>query len=125
MTGRKMPKGRPFQKGVVQNPSGRPKKTTSWKEAEDLLREALPRILKMEKNELQNLLQSNPTGAEMLAAKYIHEHIPQAVERFLGKVPNLTEVSGPKGGPLETKSTGPDLSIFTKDILLKMIKATD
>lgn len=95
----------PFQKGQA-NPGfkkghkgtgGRPKKSVVWKVAEDALREALPRILLMRKNDLQRLLQSNPSGAEMLAAKYLHEHVPQAVDKFLGKTPSV--LIGQRGKP--------------------------
>lgn len=77
---------KPFKKGQSGNPSGLRKKTTAWKNAEEALREALPRILMMEKNKLQILLQSNPNGIEMLAAKYVHEHPIECVNRFLGKI---------------------------------------
>ena len=89
-----------FKPGFTANPGGRPKKTVEWRRAENALREAIPRILLMKKDMLQRLLQSNPTGAEMLAAKYIHEHVPAAVDRLLGKTPN--ELTGQGGKPLIT-----------------------
>lgn len=91
--------GRRFTRGDPRTKlGGRKKKTVNWKEAEDALREAIPRILMMEKAELQALLASNPTGVEMLAAKYIHEFAPKAVERLLGKTP--VELTGKDGTPL-------------------------
>ena len=79
-------KGKPFVKGDPRRAkTGRPKKTASWKAAENELRGAIPRVLMMEKNALAALLRDNPTGAEMVAAKLIHEHVPEAVNRFLGK----------------------------------------
>lgn len=59
----------------------------------------------MPKNELQQLLASNPTGAEMLAAKYIHEYAPKAVERFLGKMPEI--LTGADGAPLIPAAANP------------------
>lgn len=89
MTDKPKRRGQFVKNDPRRSPGGRPKKTTSWKEAEDALREAIPRILMMEKNALTQLLASNPTGVEMLAAKYIHEHVPQTVDKFLGKTPNV------------------------------------
>lgn len=99
--------GRPFKKGVSGNPGGRKKKSVQWDKAAAALEEALPRVMLMEKNKLQNLLQSNPTGAEMVAAKYIHEHIPDVVNRFLGKTPNV--VTGAEGAPLIPAAPAPIL----------------
>lgn len=116
---------RPYKKGQSGNPSGGKKKTTSWKEAEDLLRDAIPRLLKMEKNALANLLRSNPNGAEMLAAKYIHEHAVEAVNRFLGKTPDKVqaEMTGKDGAPLNPPALI-DFSKLTADELIKLIEAT-
>ncbi len=91
--------------------SGRPKKSVVWKKAENKLREALPRLLLMEKNDLQALLASNPNGAEMLAAKYIHEHVVEAVNRFLGKPP--TPLTGADGDPLIPEQTAPVLPVLS------------
>lgn len=91
--------GRPFTKGDPRaKKGGRKKKTVEWKEAEDALREAIPRLLLMPKNELSNLLRDNPTGAEVLAAKFLMESPAKAVERFLGKMP--LPLTGPEGKPL-------------------------
>lgn len=97
--------GKPFPKGKSGNPSGRPKKTVTWKQAEKELRDALPRILLMTKNDLHSLLASNPTGTEMLAAKYLMEHVPDAVNRMLGKTPNV--LTGKDGAPLIPKPAAP------------------
>ncbi len=127
----KLPKppgpGRKFTKGDPRTKlGGRKKKTVEWKEAEDALREALPRILMMERNELQQLLASNPTGIEMLAAKFIHESPNKAVERFLGKMPEI--LTGKDGAPLIPAAPAPQLIDFSKvpvDQLLKLIQATE
>jgi hypothetical protein len=118
---------KPFKKGQSGNPKGGPKKTTSWKEAEDLLRDAIPRLIKMDKNELAELLKSNPTGAEMLAAKYIHEHAVEAVNRFLGKTPETikSEVTGKDGAPLLAGGVPViDFSKFSPDKIRALIEAT-
>ena len=116
-----------FKKGKSGNPSGGPKKTTSWKEAEGLLRDAIPRLIKMDKNTLAELLKSNPTGAEMLAAKYIHEHAVEAVNRFLGKTPETikAEVTGKDGAPL-VPAAQPliDFSKFSPEKIRALIEAT-
>lgn len=61
----------------------------------------------MERSELTALLQGKPTGAEMLAAKYLHEYVPQSIERFLGKVKDVvqSEVTGANGEPLIPAAT--------------------
>lgn len=87
-----------FPKGKSGNPGGRPVKSPRWKKAEAELREALPRVLLMRKSDLQKLLADNPTGVEMLAAKYVHEHENECVNRFLGKMP--TVLTGEDGEPL-------------------------
>lgn len=105
-----MPRGKPFtgkNDPRIGKNGGRKRKSVAWKDAEETLREALPRVLLMSKNDLQALLQSNPTGAEMLAAKYIHEHVPAAVERFLGKTPSI--LTGADGEPLIPKPITPAL----------------
>ena len=88
-----------FKKGnSASKGHGPKKKSVTWLEAEELLRAAIPRLLKMPKNELARLLQENPTGAEMVAAKFIHEHAPEVVNRFLGRMPNV--LTGAEGAPL-------------------------
>jgi hypothetical protein len=77
-----------FKKGQSGNAGGRPSKSTDWKKAEKGLRDAIPRILLMPKADLQKVLTNNPSGIEMLAAKYVHEHPIECVNRFLGKVPD-------------------------------------
>ncbi len=127
-------KGRPFTKGDPRaekgrKNGGRPKKTVSWKEAEDLLRDALPRVLKMDKNTLAQLIQSNPSGAEMVAAKFIHEHVPQTVERFLGKVPDV--LTGADGAPvvslgadIRSNPVDDEMRKMTMDLLKKIVEQT-
>lgn len=125
-------KGKPFSKGDPRaakgrGKGGRPKKTVTWKQAETELREAMPRVLLMTKNDLQNMLASNPTGSEMLAAKYIMEHVPDAVNRFLGKTPNV--LTGKDGKDLIPKPPTPILPImsfdgWTPDQIDDFIKAT-
>lgn len=104
-------KGKPFTKNdprsALGRGGGRPKKSVTWKEAEDALREALPRILLMPKNELARLLAENPTGAEMIAAKYLHENVPATVNRFLGKTPDV--LTGKDGAPLIPAAAAPVL----------------
>lgn len=125
------PRGKPFTKGdpraaMGRNLSGRPKKSVTWKHAEDALREAVPRLLMMEKNALQRLLQANPTGVEMLAAKYIHEHAVEAVNRFLGKITEhvKSEVTGKDGAPLMLSAPLIDFSKFSPEEIRKLIEAT-
>ena len=105
-------RGRPFTKNDPRAAKGRakggrPKKSVSWKEAENALREAIPRILLMPKDDVAKLLKANPTGAEMLAAKYIHEHATEAVNRFLGRIPS--EITGKDGAPLIPDAPAPVL----------------
>ena len=100
--------GRPFVKGDPRTKNGgRPKKSVEWKEAEDALREAIPRLLLLPQNDLKNLLQSNPTGAEILAAKFLTESPAKAVERFLGKMP--LPLTGAEGKPLIPEGVIPQL----------------
>lgn len=118
-------RGKPFTKG---NPGGgRPKKSVSWKQAEEELRDAMPRILLLPKNELSQLLMDNPTGVEMLAAKYLHEHVSEAVNRFLGKTPHV--LTGKDGEPLIPKGALPvlpalDFSSWKPEQVNAFIKAT-
>lgn len=127
-TGEKV-RGRPFTKNDPRRgtSSGRPKKSVTWKEAEDALREAIPRLMLMSKKDLKLLLEANPTGAEMLAAKYIHEHVPHTVERFLGKTP--TPLTGVDGKPLIPEAAAPilpplDFSKMSEAQLDRLIEAT-
>lgn len=87
-----------FKPGQSGNPSGRPKKTVKWAEAEAALRAAIPLVMLMTKSQLQKALADDPTGALILAAKFVHESPAKAVERFLGKVPQ--ELTGANGTPL-------------------------
>lgn len=123
------PRGKPFTKGdpraaAGRKLAGRKPKSVTWKEAEEALREAVPRLLLMPKHALAALLQDNPTGVEMLAAKYIHEHAVEAVNRFLGKVAEhvKSELTGKDGAPLVPEIVA--LKNFSTDQLLKLIEAT-
>ena len=124
-------KGKPFTKNDPRaskgRGAGRPKKTVTWKKAETALREAFPRILLMDEISLVKLLKSNPTGVEIVAAKYIKEYLPALVDRFLGKTPNV--LTGKDGDPLIPEQKVPvlpmlDLSILTKKQLDKFIENT-
>ena len=125
------PTGKGGKKFVKGDPriqlGGRPKKSVTWKEAEEALREALPRVLLMTKNELQQALSSNPSGAEMIAAKFLHEHVPQTVERFLGKVADV--LTGAEGKPLYPapveNPVDQEMKKHTMAVLLNIIKSTD
>lgn len=92
-----------FKKGQSGNPGGRKPKSVHWKQAEEALREALPRILMMKKSALQKLLANDPTGVEMLAYKYVLEHETETVNRFLGKTPDNinAEIGGRDGSPIK------------------------
>ena len=128
MANKKKGRGKPFtENDPRRGTGGRRKKTVSWKKAEDKLREAIPRLLLMTEEKLKKLLTDNPIGAEMLAAKYIEEHIPQAIERFLGKVPS--ELTGKDGEPLIPKAPAPilppmDFSNWSPKQIDKFIAAT-
>lgn len=100
-----------IQPGEVRNPSGRPKKSVTWKKAEHALREALPRLLLMPKDKMREILEANPTGAEVLAALYIREHVVEAVNRFLGKTPDV--ITGEDGLPLIPAAPALDLGKWT------------
>lgn len=124
--------GRPFTKNdpraaAGRKLAGRKPKSVEWRDAEKALREAIPRLLLMQKNDLQNLLASNPTGVEMLAAKYVMEHIPDTVNRFLGRTPNV--LTGKDGEPLIPAPPAPmlppiDFSKMTEEQLDRFIEAT-
>lgn len=93
----------------------------------DELRLTIVRLLAMEKNDLTELLKGNPTGVEMLAAKYIHENAVEAVNRFLGKVTEKFsgELTGKDGAPLvPTSAPVIDFSKFKPDEIRKIIEAT-
>lgn len=127
MPGKKRGPGRPFtandpRRLLAVGLGGRPKKSVTWKEAEDALREAIPRLLLMSADELKKLLEKNPTGAERLAADYIRENVAAAVDKFLGKT--ATPITGKEGAPLIPSAPLMDVSKFTVDELLKIIEAT-
>ena len=106
---KKKRRGRPFKKNDPRiNPGpGRPKKSVTWKKAEEELRKAIPRLLLMTEVELQGFLKKNPTGVETLAARYIDEHLMATVDRFLGKTPNI--LTGKDGDPLIPEQKAPVL----------------
>ena len=125
-----MARGKPFTKGdprIAQGHkvAGRKKTPPEWKEMADELRLTIVRLLSLEKNDLTLLLQSNPTGVEMLAAKYIHENAVEAVNRFLGKVEDRIkqELTGKDGASFNPPALL-DLSKLTPEELLKLIEAT-
>jgi hypothetical protein len=90
----------------------------------ETLRLAIVRILSMDKEGVRVLLSGNPTGAEMLAAKYVHEHPTEAVNRFLGKTPDVikSELTGKDGAPL-VPAKKVDLSDLSDEKLDKLIAA--
>ena len=104
-------KGKPFTKNDPRSfrgkGVGRPKKSVTWKKAETALREAFPRILLMDEISLLRLLKNNPTGVDIVAARYIKEHLPALVDRFLGKTPNV--LTGKDGEPLIPEQKAPVL----------------
>ncbi|MEK7859300.1 MAG: hypothetical protein AAB320_09190 [Elusimicrobiota bacterium] len=115
-----------FRRGYSGNPGGRPRKTPEWRRAEEALREAIPRIMAMKKNALQQLLANNPIGVEMIAARYLHECVPQVVDRFLGKTP--VAVSGKDDQALipDCPATPPasiDFAGWTSEMVDKFIEA--
>lgn len=106
---------------------GRPKKTVAWKDAEDELRATIPRILAMTKNDLEKCLKDNPNGYEMLAAKFVVESPKAAVERFLGKMPQV--LTGAEGAPLVPAQPAPiippmDFKGWKPEQVDKFIEAT-
>lgn len=105
-------KGRPFTKNDPRSAkgrgSGRPKKSVTWKKAETALREAFPRLLMMDDIKLEKFLKSNPTGVEIVAARYIKENLKETVDRFLGKTPNV--LTGQDGSPLIPEQKAPVLA---------------
>lgn len=120
--------GKPFVKDDPRRAKGgRPKKTVAWKEAEDELRATIPRILAMTKNDLETVLKDNPTGYEMLAAKFVVESPKAAVERFLGKMPQV--LTGAEGAPLVPAQPAPiippmDFKGWKPEQIDKFIEAT-
>lgn len=75
----------PFVKGNQQG-HGRPQKPAIWKEAEKEIREALPRILRMERRTLEKFVKDeNTTVAEAMAVDYIKRYPDEVIERFLPK----------------------------------------
>lgn len=124
--------GKPFPPGKSGNPSGRPKKTVTWKAAEDLLRATIPILVMMTDKELRELMKRGPSVAEALAIAYIQEHPIEAVNRFLGKP--ATPLTGGDGAPLipapvpSTTNVFPPLDfahpLWTPERLDKFIEAT-
>jgi hypothetical protein len=118
-----------FKKGQSGNPGGRPKKTVTWQQAEDALREALPRVLLMTETERRELIKANPTGAESLAIKFYEEVPARAIERFLGKM--AQPLTGANDSPLIPNSSAilpviapMDFKGWTKEQVDEFIKAT-
>lgn len=107
---RTRPRGIPFTKNDARRGKspGRPRKSVSWKAAEDALREAIPRILMLSAADLEAHIKSKPNGADLLAIRYIEENPSEVVNRFLGKVANV--LTGEGGKPLIPASIGPQLS---------------
>lgn len=105
--------------------AGRKKTPPEWKEMAEEMRLTIVRLLALEKNALQDLLKANPTGVEMVAAKYIHEHPIETVNRFLGKSPDIVkaELTGADGKPLIPDSEA--FKALTTQQLLALIELTN
>lgn len=90
---------------------GRPKKSVTWKQAEEALREALPRMIMLTDKERAALVKAGATGAELLAMRYIDEETAETVDRFLGKTPKV--LTGANGAPLIPKPVGALLPLMS------------
>jgi hypothetical protein len=81
----------------------------------------------MTKEELQEIMKKNPTGAQILAAHAIlgDKHVPEALNRILGKVRDALDVTS-GGKPIKQ---APGITINCAEIpdekLKLLIKATD
>ena len=117
----------PWPKGHSGNPGGRPKVTLSEKNARAAVEEALWQFAQMTKEELQEIMKKNPTGAQILAAHAIlgDKHVPEALNRILGKVRDALDVTS-GGKPIKQ---APGITINCAEIpdekLKLLIKATD
>lgn len=95
-----------FKKGDPRaRMGGRKKKTVEWKVAEDALRQAIPLVMMMTEEQLEQALGENPIMAFKLAAEYLKESPDRAVERFLGRMPQT--LVGAEGKPLIPAQTSP------------------
>lgn len=99
--------GRPFTKNDPRRGKspGRPKKTVTWREAEDLLRATVPLLIVMSDKELKALMNAGPGVAEQIAIAYIQEHPVEVINRFLGKT--ATPITGADGKPFMPPSASP------------------
>lgn len=108
----KRSRGKPFTKNDPRRQNskgGRPRKTVTWKEAEDTLRAAVPELLLMTEAEITATMKDPKTVlAYSLAYKYINEEPKAAVDKFLGKTP--TVFMGPNGAPL-VPTPGPGVGL--------------
>ena len=117
----------PWPKGHSGNPGGRPKVTLSEKNARAAVEEALWQFAQMTKEELQEIMKGNPTGAQVLAAHAIlgDKHVPEALNRILGKVRDSLDLTS-GGKPIKQ---APGITINCAEIpdekMKLLIKATD
>lgn len=90
------------------------------------MREAIPRILAMRKEKLATFLGGNPTVAEMTAWAYIKAYPNEVIDRFVGRTPNETRLTGKDGEDLPVAPVLPrlDLSKMSKSQLDKFIENT-
>lgn len=89
------PRGRPFQPGESGNPGGRPKLPEEVRAELDTMRG--PLTLKAIKTLERNMDSPDGMVSNVAAREWLKKTLPD------GAVPIRLEVSGPDGGPVETK----------------------